>query len=75
MLYNGINYQVKVNGENVRNFNSGQVLSIKSRTGRNIVEITSSPSALNIFTFVISIISITIVSILLIMNIVKSRKN
>lgn len=75
MLYNGINYQVKVNGENVQNFNSGQVLSIKSRTGRNIVEITSSPSALNIFTFVISMISITIVSILLIMNIVKNRKN
>ena len=75
MLYNGINYQVKVNGENIRNFNSGQVLSIKSRTGRNIVKVTSSPSALNIFTFVISMISITIVSILLIMNIVKNKKN
>ena len=75
MLYNGINYQVKVNGENIRNFNSGQVLSIKSRTGRNIVKVTSSPSAINIFTFVISMISITIVSILLIMNIVKNKKN
>lgn len=75
MLYNGINYQVKVNGENIRNFNSGQVLSIKSRTGRNIVKVTSSPSALNIFTFVISMISITIVSTLLIMNIVKNKKN
>ena len=75
MLYNGINYQVKVNGENIRNFNSGQVLSIKSRTGRNIVKVTSSPSALKIFTFVISMISITIVSILLIMNIVKNKKN
>lgn len=75
MLYNGINYQVKVNGKNIRNFNSGQVLSIKSHTGRNIVKVTSSPSALNIFTFVISMISITIVSILLIMNIVKNKKN
>lgn len=75
MLYNGINYQVKVNGKNIRNFNSGQVLSIKSHTGRNIIKVTSSPSALNIFTFVISMISITIVSILLIMNIVKNKKN
>lgn len=74
MLYNGVNYRIEVNGKNVNNFNSDQIVKVRPAIGKNIVTISASANTVNKFTFALSIISISVVIVLLVSDFIKSRR-
>jgi len=74
MLYNGVNYRIEVNGKNVNNFNSDQIVKVRPAIGKNIVTISAFANTVNKFTFAISIISISVVIVLLVSGFIKNRR-
>ncbi len=74
MLYDGVNYRIEVNGKNVNNFNSDQIVKVRPAIGKNIVTISAFANTVNKFTFALSIISISVVIVLLVSGFIKNRR-
>lgn len=58
LLYNGIKYNISVNGKKEHYFNDGQILTINVDKGINSVKISSEVPKFNYFTFTLSIVAI-----------------
>lgn len=68
MLYNGIKYNISVNGEREYSFNSGQVLTINVDKGINSIEISSEVPKFSYFTFALSVVAIIFSILMLILT-------
>lgn len=76
LLYNGIKYNISVNGEREYSFNSGQVLTINVDKGINSIEISSEVPKFNYFTLALSVVAIIFSILMLILtSFKKSGKN
>lgn len=74
VLYRGVDYQVTVNGKQVNNFEKDQALSIVTKKGKNQVTVTSKAPKFTYVTFIVSILSIMVSSILLMKYIYTGNK-
>ncbi|MHB9951861.1 hypothetical protein [Ligilactobacillus murinus] len=73
LLYNGIKYNISVNGKKEHYFNDGQILTINVDKGINSVKISSEVPKFNYFTFTLSIVAIIFSMVMLILT--SSKKS
>ncbi|NEF85536.1 hypothetical protein FEE36_08915 [Lactobacillus murinus] len=60
LLYNGVKYNVSVNGHKVSDFNDGQVLTITVNKGQNNVKVSSEVPKFNYITFGVTMVALII---------------
>ncbi|WKB74269.1 hypothetical protein QYH53_08770 [Ligilactobacillus animalis] len=65
LLYNGVQYNISVNGHKVSDFNDGQVLTIMVNKGQNSVKISSEVPKFNYITFGLTMVALIVGYIML----------
>lgn len=73
VLYNGVDYQVTVNGKRVKNFEKDQTVYVAAKKGNNSVTVTSKVPSFTYITFSVSILTIIIGTVLLLRNAYKEN--